>query len=249
MHVQTRTLWLPKEGNSAEEYEDAAAPAEPFSGEVDEFRCAVADGATETSFARLWAQLLVQGYIDDSAMADLQKKWQESLTGKTLSWYAEQKAESGAFAALVGLTIRAGASGKGGVFTAKAIGDSCFIQVREGAIINAFPLNHSEQFNSTPCLFSSNPKENAGSDGEGAFKTFDGTWQYKDRFYLMSDAISRWTFLRQEEHGDALGFLRGLKTADDLKAFADTERHLHDAEGRAYLRNDDVTLMCISLKK
>jgi hypothetical protein len=247
MHVTCRTFWLPKEGNTAEEYEDAAAPLEPFDSDVQVFKCAVADGATETSFARLWAQLLVKGYVEGSDPAVLQGEWQQSLTGKTLPWYAEQKAESGAFAALVGLTLRGGDADKGGTWTAEAIGDSCLIQVRDGRILAAFPLNESEQFNSTPVLYSSNPKEN--DVAEGAYQLLEGTWLPKDRFYLMSDAIARWTFKRQEEHGDALGFLQGIKSQNELDQFAATERHLLDADSRPYLRNDDVTLMRISVKK
>ena len=48
---------LPKRGHSAEEYEDAFA-ADPRTG-----RFAVADGASESSFAALWAQLLVNGFV------------------------------------------------------------------------------------------------------------------------------------------------------------------------------------------
>ena len=52
-----QTLSLPKRGHSADEFEDAFA-FDPAAG-----RYAVADGASESSFAGLWARLLVEGFI------------------------------------------------------------------------------------------------------------------------------------------------------------------------------------------
>lgn len=49
------TFRLHKRGNAPEEYEDAAAADLPAG------RFAVADGATESSFAREWAKILADG--------------------------------------------------------------------------------------------------------------------------------------------------------------------------------------------
>src|SRR5947209_8212610 len=108
MRIVSTTLWLPKHGNTNEEYEDAAAPLEPQDTLVDDFRCSVADGATETSFSGLWAKLLVNGFIEGADRTKLKHLWADAVSTKTLAWYAEQKAESGAYAALVGLTLKAG---------------------------------------------------------------------------------------------------------------------------------------------
>ena len=55
MHITGTTLCLPKDGNTKAEYEDAAYPGNEINYYGELFRCAVADGATETSFSRLWA--------------------------------------------------------------------------------------------------------------------------------------------------------------------------------------------------
>ena len=55
MPVGSHTFWLPRRGNSPDEYEDAFA-VEDASG-----RYAVADGATEGCFTGLWARLLGRG--------------------------------------------------------------------------------------------------------------------------------------------------------------------------------------------
>jgi len=57
MMMFVQVFWLPKEGNTIEEYEDALAYS------ISERRFAVADGATESSFAERWAQSLVRGFV------------------------------------------------------------------------------------------------------------------------------------------------------------------------------------------
>src|SRR5947199_52879 len=52
-----QALHLARAGHRAEEYEDAHA------GDAGAGRFAVADGASETSFAALWARLLAEGFV------------------------------------------------------------------------------------------------------------------------------------------------------------------------------------------
>lgn len=249
MHVVTTTLWLPKKGNTNEEYEDAAAPTERVDKKVAEFRCAVADGATEASFSRLWAKLLCEGFVDRTDREELKKKWAAGITKTALPWYAEQKAESGAYAALVGLTLRDGDDGGtgGGAWEAEALGDCCLITVRDGVIMNKFPLTQSEQFNSSPVLLSSNADETEEEQVAERLVRMQGTWQPGDVFYLLSDAIARWTYKRDEEHHDAPLWLKSMNKQNDIEDWAEVQRGLLDAESRPLLRNDDVTMMRIEL--
>ena len=57
MTLSVRAFWLPKKGNSIEEYEDA------FDYSITDHRFAIADGATESSFAGEWARSLVHGVV------------------------------------------------------------------------------------------------------------------------------------------------------------------------------------------
>jgi hypothetical protein len=239
MKITCDTLWLPKKGNTDEEYEDAAAPVDSVKTETELFKCAVADGATETSFSGLWAKLLVDGFLSGADRNALRKQWQESVSGKKLPWYAEEKAESGAYAALVCLTLKDNKSG--GTWESEAIGDSCLIQIRQSEWLIKFPLTKSSEFNSSPALLSSNPED--GKDHGEKFVRCNGDWKHGDIFYLLSDAIARWTFKRQEEHGDAAFYLQGMKKKSDLVEFAKVQRELTDEETRPLMRNDDVTLM------
>src|SRR5262249_29703926 len=134
MHIDYRVFWTQKQGCSPEEYEDAFAPREPFTGEVEQFRCAVCDGATETSFSGLWADILAQAYVaENDNLAEHRATWSKTLSGKELPWYAEQKLSDGAFAAISGLEIseRTTRSGVRQIrWSARSLGDCCVFQVR-----------------------------------------------------------------------------------------------------------------------
>src|SRR5271156_5397119 len=114
MRLAAKVFWTPKAGNSEAEYEDAA-----FWHHVDPewnaefFRFAVADGATQTSFSRLWAQLLVHAYCKGQLLSNklhtslqpLQTRWQGHITNKPLPWFAQEKIRQGAFSTLLGLAF------------------------------------------------------------------------------------------------------------------------------------------------
>src|SRR5262245_53960409 len=115
MHVLAQPFWLQKVGNAPEEYEDAVWPEQLTETEGKLFRCAVADGATETSFSGAWANVLVRAYGQGQLNARnlwkslpcLQKEWLHSvrLCAQPLPWYAEEKLRDGAFSSILGLTL------------------------------------------------------------------------------------------------------------------------------------------------
>ena len=124
MRLHVQRFWCPKRGSSAAEYEDATAVS---TGNGTIRRLAVADGASESTFARLWATLLVDAYaggtLSPETLTDqlwpLQQRWSAEVATKPLLWYASEKARSGAFAALAGLTVC-----RSGTWRALAAGDS-----------------------------------------------------------------------------------------------------------------------------
>ena len=252
MHVRARVFWLPKAGHGEEEYEDAFWWDYPrgLDGR-DTFRCAVADGATETSFSGLWADLLARGFckgrLDPDALPAgvprLQRVWRRLVGARPLPWYAEEKARSGAFAAVVGLTVLPGGDGDGagGRWEALALGDSCLFQARDDGVL-AFPLAHSGEFGTRPALLSSNQAANAGL--EERLACLAGDWQPGDRFYLMTDALACW-FLQDAEGGERpWTTLRDLALSGDRASFAGW---IGDLRATGRLRNDDVTLLMVEL--
>ncbi|HWC73594.1 MAG TPA: hypothetical protein VG454_06625, partial [Gemmatimonadales bacterium] len=90
-----KAFCCPKSGNSAEEYEDAwaqrltRAHAGGGGGGGGGIRVAVADGATESSFAKLWAVLLAESYVRSDVAGEeffaqltpARRLWRRRLTG------------------------------------------------------------------------------------------------------------------------------------------------------------------------
>ena len=75
MSLQYEAFSLQKKDNSEEEYEDAYSIKKLSDSASNlEYRFSVADGATESSFARIWAELLTEGYSEGSKIEELQKK-------------------------------------------------------------------------------------------------------------------------------------------------------------------------------
>ena len=244
MHVNAKTFWLPKRGNAIEEYEDAAWPFDFFDAEVAEFKCAVADGATETSFAGLWAQLLVEGFAEKHPLKLLRERWNAEVRQKDLPWYAEEKLEKGAYAALAGLYLKKG-RGKKNSYLMEATGDCCVFHVRDNEMISSFPMLRSEEFHNAPALICSH--EDARVDAQMEKQSKKGEWKDGDTFFLLSDALACWALRREEELQDMTNVLQNIETHDDFCRLVDEERQSILEDRRAAMKNDHVTLLCVTV--
>lgn len=235
MLTSATAWWAPKSGNTASEYEDA------YAVKPEALRFAVADGASESSFARQWAELLVEGFVQDAPsaagladfVAPLQAVWAEGQKGKATAWYSERKAADGAFSSLLGVTV------EGDRWRAVAVGDSCLFVVRAGKLVRAFPLERAEQFNNGPSLLSSVGRSNAGVWSTVA--AIEGELQEKDRLLLMTDALAQWFLVEAEMGRRPWAALAKVTTPEQFTAFIDCLR-----AGGA-LRNDDVTLVNVEV--
>ncbi|HXG09524.1 MAG TPA: hypothetical protein VNK04_07015 [Gemmataceae bacterium] len=240
-------FWLPKAGTSADEYEDACA-ADPDRGYF-----AIADGASESSFARQWAELLVQQFVRAPAhrrrrwvswLRPLQQQWLDQVGSRPLPWYAEMKLKQGAFAAFLGLVIRTGLCFPRMLWRAVAVGDSCLFHLGSGNLRTTFPLTRSAEFGTSPWLVGSRSPPEHMLDRE-KLRVRGGCCKPGDRFYLMTDALACW-FLREYEADrkpwEAID--RFLDGPDAEKAFADWISDLRD---KGQMRNDDVTLLVVQV--
>jgi hypothetical protein len=253
MNVLAEPFWVPKHGNRDDEYEDAVWPQERQEYKDSCVRFAVADGATESSYARRWAGQLVQavgegelgpGSISEG-VAPMWAEWRRWMSGLTLPWYAEEKAARGAFAALVILELAASTSDgtSGGSWCAAAIGDSCLFQVRGDAVLARFPLDSSMAFDNRPYLLGS-----LGYEGErltDRFSRKEGEWVPGDIFYLMTDALACWFLRATEDGGRHPVALQDLDYAHGTTAFLAWVQSLRDA---GLIRNDDSTLLRVSVR-
>ncbi|HML20768.1 MAG TPA: protein phosphatase 2C domain-containing protein [Aggregatilinea sp.] len=252
MQVHARVFWLPKTGNTAEEYEDAFYPNRDGDYGGTQLRFAVADGASEGMLSGQWAQILVRAYcraINTSQMPDLLARalpswrdWKQHYLdlrerqGRPVMWFEEPGLEKGAFSTLLGLTLR---DGDDPGWNATALGDSCMFQVRAGALVTAMPIDDAEAFGSRPFLIASNPARNNGLLERVHYAT--GDWQPGDRFYLMTDALAHW-FVRECEAGATpWTAILAAEDPDAFDAWTATLKREHQ------IRNDDITLLCLEV--
>lgn len=259
MQISVEGFWLPKAGNTKDEYEDALSHKKT-QGKLERKspRFAVADGATESSFSGLWARLLVNSHSRGPLAAmnirhrveKLGEKWFQEVTKKSLPWYAERKVQQGAFSTFLGLSLKTNNSVVGGVWTAFAVGDSCLFQVRDSKLVTCFPVGSADQFGYHPLLLSSIPQRNTTiwENLDKLEKT--GNWLSGDTFFMMTDALAHW-FLSQVERDEQPWLTLSQFTKQSaLPMFSQQfSKWVNDIRDDNDMHNDDVTLLAITMGK
>lgn len=261
MYLIAEPFWIQKSGCSEAEFEDAFWPEKSVDGSAER-KFAVADGATETSFSSIWAKQLVRCYcrgeLDperdfERTLRQLQIRWNQIVRRKPLPWFAEQKLESGTYAALLGLTLHdANPNSPVGQWQAIASGDTCLIQMRGDRIITRFPITSSEEFTNQPILLSTNL--NANASALKAIRTSCGGWESGDTFYLMTDALAAWFFREFETGRSPWTVLRDIsgessgKRDNRFPSLRPFSEWVQELRAEHALKNDDVTLYRIEIQ-
>jgi len=229
--VDHRTCAVPKKGGDRGDYEDAAA----VSVGDGPICAAVADGATESVFARAWAKRLVRGVVEErattadsfrDASAEWQAEWaaaaREQATDRP--WYVAAKAAEGAFAAVLGLSLHAD-----GRWRAVSVGDCCLFHLRDGGLVQSWPYEVTDAFTNRPTLVPSQPSQDTPLPDATT-----GSWQAGDSFLLVTDAVAVWLMRSDPEAVRAL----------DSDAFRE---RVAAARTDGTLRNDDATMLVLDL--
>ncbi|MEE3719132.1 hypothetical protein V2H45_20515 [Tumidithrix elongata RA019] len=251
-----RCYSINKAGGQPDECEDAYM----WRLEADVCRFSVADGATESSFAKEWARQLVSQFVQASIpktpiaqehtkeeeshgkfslfdwLTPLQKTWETWLANQDLLWFAKRKAEQGTYATLLGLEIDANRQ-----WQAIAVGDSCLFVVRDFLLLHSFPLAHSREFGYRPQLLGTKmPLHDDLNPIVAQFVSHQA--KAGDRFYLVTDALAAWIFASLETQKNPWVELDSINTQAD---FIDWVTHLRD---RQEMPNDDTTLLYIQIQ-
>lgn len=239
---------VPKQGNQTDECEDEVE----VSPETGHF--VVADGATEASYARQWARILVRAFpqivgirLDPDSFGtwlDACRRewatWAASLNTKPLPWFTQEKLSVGSFATLLGICFDLSTASEDSViWRAVACGDSCLFIVSDDTILRlAFPVQEPEQFSLTPPLLSTTPVPPGDS-----LRILPGSVSQSDRMYLTTDALAHW-FIESYRNFDRPWVpLDGIRAEEDLSSF------VGDLRARQLIRNDDVALVRISFAR
>ncbi len=256
MKLVWKSFSICKHGNREEENEDAVSPqlANGIRINVDQFSCAMSDGATASSFSKLWAALLVK---EASLSNDLQKdyflavnnartRWKTELDGNQLDWPAMIKVRQGAFATLLWFhiwhhngSLLAANPAKGRGWVAQAVGDTCLFQVIKGRFCSCFPLSQASQFNNTPDLISTNPAYQRVTPGKNVLS---GEWQKGDHFLISSDALSEWIIRNYEKNT-----INWPMISENLTSLVRYQTWIRSLRRQGQIKNDDTSLISISV--
>ena len=253
--IYSRHFAVPKPGNTAEQYEDACAEDPPAG------RYAIADGASDSVFAGVWARLLVEHLLTGlpepggpaawhAWLRPVQERWGATAHAASLPWYVAAKVREGAFATCLGLQLHPpphrGAAGR---WTAMAVGDCCLFHVQmagsNGVVpdpspaARGFPCATPEDFNQHPLALSSSPHRNEVVWPQVA--TTGGAWRPGDTFILATDALALW-IIRAVAPEQAWHRLLSLSEAADDAGFQQLVAELRDGGA---VRDDDLTLLLL----
>jgi len=218
--------------------ETASTTSEDASSVVDDawpVGAAVADGATESAFSGRWARILVRVLArrratDPSAfrrgIEDGRREWRRAVARRATDgpWYVRAKAEEGAFAAVLSLSVHAD-----GTWRALSVGDCCFLRLHGGHVRRSWPFADPDEFTNRPSLVASR-----SSHPVPTARTTSGTWTDEDTLLLATDAAAAWILGTQEtpvERWKSETFRSIVRTARNAGA----------------LRNDDVTLLVLNV--
>ncbi|HYT90784.1 MAG TPA: hypothetical protein VEL76_18895 [Gemmataceae bacterium] len=198
----TRVFRTARLGNAEEECEDT------FALNIPKGVAALADGAGEGIFSKVWAELLTakygEGRPDLSERAALtawlqtcRKEWRQGIDYAALRWSVQTKVDrTGAAATFLGLRLNeVPVAGEDPIiWRAVAVGDSCLFWFRDGQLHAAFPVLRSAEFGLTPALLRS--KLDAQ---EVVPLVAQGRCRPGDLFVLATDAVAQWLLHRYEQ--------------------------------------------------
>ena len=252
MWVCTRVFHVPKRGNAEAEYEDACYPERDVTRQLGAFRCAVADGASESAFSGLWAQLLVRSFGKRKLrLYWLRHLFERAIQTKPVPWYLEKKIKNGAHAAFLGLSIRDGhyngnGNGSGEAdrsWRALAVGDSCIFHVRDDELLTVGPVDKAELFDNSPYLIATKAKDLIRRNAQHV-SLMNGDWEPGDTFYLATDALAQWLLSELESGRPPWPYLRDLCADEDATLYPRLIEELRSSQG---LHNDDTTLLQVEV--
>lgn len=161
---------------------------------------------------------------------------ERAAQGRPIAWYEQPGLEKGAFATVLGAEIRATVLEDGTTrrfWYAFALGDSCLFHLRDGRVLDSFPVRTVEEFGISPQLLSSR-NHDVGLVAE-RMRVAHGELLPGDELLLATDALAAWVLSRAGEAEQFPAF--SAFDQQDFAEWVDVQR------ARARMRNDDVTLV------
>lgn len=218
---------------------------------------AIADGATQSFYPSIWAELLVDYFCKNPDinqdnwqgwLQPVQEKWLETVKRKVEKakndenpvWIDNQnrlnrfESATSTFIGLQFIDNQAKVS---------IIGDSCLFIFRGEQLIQTYLLTSSTDFNYRPEYFGSRPKNN---DYKPKILNIELNYkQFSEKLYfvLATDALAEYIFKCTEQQREILTTLLNIDSDTAFEDFVASARH----DNTIKMKNDDVTLMILEI--
>jgi len=250
MSFEVRIFQTSKAGSKPEECEDALS----FDPQGRLF--AIADGATDSAFQRLWAGLLVKGFVSnppDFSRPSSVKEWfggwlktQQEIWNNNIDWnnipfHGYNKAKmTGGLATFLGIYFFPDKP----IWKGIAFGDCNLFQYMSSGeyLYDWKPIDYSEQFGSNPVALSSiSPKPELMLNH---IAEIGDKYRKGDVFFLATDALAACLLKEIESSSNPIkDRLLTLKTPDEFETL------VNELRSEKKLKNDDTSLIIIEITK
>lgn len=241
-----RAFQTPKAGSEPEACEDAVG------WDADQQLFAIADGATDSAFQKLWANELVNGFLHhppesffrpalETWFADWliarQGQWRANIDWANLPWHGFNKArQTGGLATFLGLRLLPHQPHWHGL----AVGDCNLFQLfRNGDIYDYQPATLASEFNSNPIALSSLQPQPQTLFPH--LQRLGGTYYPGETLLLTTDALAVWLLQQIEANARPWPRLLALENPADFNTWVEGLRR--DQQ----IRNDDTSLLVIRI--
>jgi hypothetical protein len=178
---------------------------------------AVADGATEAVYSRLWAKKLVEaaepdwpllGDDDLSKQLDqIRREFSPFGPGEEVPWYVRNKyMDQGSQATLLVASVTGTTAAQSYDVRALSVGDCCLLVFKASGEVFSFPMQSSNDFGVNPVLLGNRiPKP-------GKYDRWEAEVEPGDLILAGTDAVSKWALecLERQQSGLLFEALLGL---------------------------------------
>lgn len=215
---------------------------------------AVADGATQSFFAKTWAEGLVREYVslritgafDQSAwLSEAQQKWLAGVkeiaegTGD-IFLINSLNGQDPAYSTFLGIRYVPQTEKQTTLMVeAEAIGDSCLLHFSRGKLLRAFPIETSKMFSNQTLALSSRQAIDSVELAKLRLAVSEG-----DQIVLATDAFARFLLQVSEETSPMLSEFLALTEKSEVQEFVSRQRR-----GTTFrLENDDIALASLNCR-
>lgn len=219
-----------------------------FKADVDRLRFAVSDGASVSYDSATWAALLCDKYIDCPTLdavwiAGAVRSYNSTVNRDALPWMKQAAFDQGSFASLLGLTVNQDAE----KIDISAVGDSNVLIMKDGIVVEAFPIADVVEFSRSPNLLCTVAAENAYLT-EHVIRACQRSFNLSEvvdgdevSVLMASDALCAWVMTKETDIR-----LNDLFSIANQEQFTDLVRN---QRLKGDLKVDDTTMITIWIRR